>query len=185
VNDDELCRLHEEKNPGPQTAAMLSQSESSKSTPFLVPEESKQHHRDVIHKRHSYRNVDTVVSDKECSQSTEGDGSESPRTHETGSLPVSQLLTHLETRNNQSLGHRTGVYSSQTELVDGGRALVTKESRQHRDGVINTRHSYTNVVPGVDDNKASRLSKEMVNKRQTAHYMPSPTNKGGGVSAAQ
>jgi hypothetical protein len=41
VNDNKLRRLQEEKNPGPQTAAMLSQSELSKSTPFLVPEESK------------------------------------------------------------------------------------------------------------------------------------------------
>jgi hypothetical protein len=105
-----------------------------------------------------------VVSDNEYSQSTEGDTSESSQTHETGCLPVSQQLIHLETRNNQSLGQQMGVYSSQSEPVEDRRVLATEELKQHRDGVINRRCSYTNIVPGIDDNKVSRLSKEIVNE---------------------
>jgi hypothetical protein len=157
VNDDEFRHLHEEKNPGPQTAATLSQSESANSTPFSEPEELKQHHRDVVHRGRSYRNVDTIISNDDVH-----------RLQEEGWCGIQKATT-----------------SSQSELVNGRRVLVTEEARRHRDGVVNTRRSYTNVVPGIDDDETSRLSKEMVNERRTVHYTPSPTNKGGGVPAAQ
>jgi hypothetical protein len=89
VNDDELHRLHEEKTPGPQTAATLAQSELIDSTGSTVVEELRRHQDGAVEAESSYGDRGPVVSDEECSQSTEGDSSESPRTHETGSLPVS------------------------------------------------------------------------------------------------
>jgi hypothetical protein len=136
VNDNELHHLHEEKTSSPQTVATLSQSESSNGTPFLVPEESKRHHRDIIHKRGLYRNIDTVVSNNDVH-----------RLHEEGWCDIQKATT-----------------PSQSELVDSRRVLVTEESIQHRGSVVNTRHSYTNIIPGIDDDEVSCLSKEMVNE---------------------
>jgi hypothetical protein len=102
VNNNKLCRLHEKKAFGPQTAATLSQPESSDSTPFLVPEESKRHHRDVVHKRRLYRNVDTVVSDDDVCH-----------LHEEGWCGIQKATT-----------------SSQSEPVDGRRVLGIKTTQR-------------------------------------------------------
>jgi hypothetical protein len=112
------------------------QPESSEDMPFLGPEESKQRYKDVIHEKRSNGNEITEVNDDELR-----------RLQEEGWCGIQKATT-----------------SSQSEPVNGRRVLVTKESRRHRDGVVNTRHSYTNIVPGVDDDETSRLSKEMVNE---------------------
>jgi hypothetical protein len=101
VNNNKLRHLHEEKTSSPQMAAMLSQSESSNSTPFLVPEESKQHHRDVIHESFSYVNMVTEVNDVKLCH------------------PPEERMS----------SHQMATTSSQSEPVDGRRVLVTEESR--------------------------------------------------------
>jgi hypothetical protein len=149
-----------------------------------VPQWSKSQDS-AIEAKHSYGNRGPVVSDNESSQSTEGDVSESPWTHETGSLPVSQLLTQLETHNKQSLGHQTVISLLQLESSNERLSIVAKDSKQHHDGVVEMKCSCMNVILGVDDDKISCLSKEMVNERQTAHCMPSLTNERGGAPATQ
>jgi hypothetical protein len=52
-------------------------------------------------------------------------------------------------------GPQTATNSFQAESVDGMGDLVPEESRQHCDGVTETKHSCMNIEPVISDNENS------------------------------
>jgi hypothetical protein len=57
--------------------------------------------------------------------------------------------------------------------------LVPEELRRHHAGVTETKCSSTNIESTIGDDRNSRLTKEIINKRRTASSTPSITNKRG------
>jgi hypothetical protein len=93
--------MHNEILSGIQTTRILSQTVMSNGTPILMPEESKQHNRDIVHERHLYVNVVTEVNNNELHC-----------LHEKESSGIQVVAT-----------------SSQSDLVDGTGSLVAEEAR--------------------------------------------------------
>jgi hypothetical protein len=82
----------------------------------LAEQRGQQHHRDVVHKSHSYTNTVTRV--------------EVNKVHR----PSNETL----------LGHQMDVYSSQSESSDDTSVLAVRESRWHQRDTIYGRHSFRN-----------------------------------------
>jgi hypothetical protein len=84
-----------------------------------------------------------------------------------------------------SLARRPKAPDKRVRWVDDRPPRVNEDSRGDHNGTRTMRRSYTNVVPGGDDDEVSCLSKEMVNERRTARCTPSIMNERRGVPAAQ
>jgi hypothetical protein len=84
-----------------------------------------------------------------------------------------------------SLARRPKAPDKHVRRVDNRPPRVTEDLRGDNNGTRTMRHSYMNVVPGVDDDEVSCLSKEMVNERQTARCMLSLMNERRGVPVAK
>jgi hypothetical protein len=63
-----------------------------------------------------------------------------------------------------SLARRPKALDKCVRQVDDRPSRVTEDSRGDHNGTRTMRRSYTNVVPGIDDDEVSCLSKEMVNE---------------------
>jgi hypothetical protein len=140
----------EKSSIGPQTAVPSNQLQSSirddengqwkvRQDARLAKQRGQQHHRDVVHKSRSYMNAVTGV--------------EVDKVHHPP--------------NETSLGKQMDVYSSQSELSDDMAVRTVEESKRHRDGVINTRWSYTN-------NESTEWAEALstMDRRQGTGYIP-------------
>jgi hypothetical protein len=100
---------------------------------------------------------------------------------------LTKLSVRLQERSTTlySLARRPKAPDKRVRQVDDRPPRVTENSRQHCDGVIVRKRSYTNVEPTVSNDENSRLSGIVVNKQWTAYITPSLTNRSGGTLVTQ
>jgi hypothetical protein len=155
-------RMCETSHDGLQTASPVSQNKPSVKLNGPRDGEMRRRYGDVVYDR--------------CW--TTNDGSREKLTN--SSVWLQEWSTDM-----YSLARRPKALDKHVWRVDDRPPRVNEDSRGDHNGTGTMRHSYTNVVPGGDDNEVSCLSKEMVNERWTARCTPSIMNKRRGVPAAQ
>jgi hypothetical protein len=128
----------------------------------LAKRRGQQHHRDVVHKSHSYTNAVTGVEDDKAHQ------------------PPHEMLG----------SYQTDVYLSQSESSDNTSVLAVRESRRHHGDAIYEKCLFTNDKPTREGRnnvyilyggRENLMEGKIISKRQTAHSMPSQIHEEGHV----